>query len=163
METIESWTTKESVDETMIEEWSEQGKAFWNLAASSSSIYESEVKEMEVQKIEKVPDTSKYAANMYVKVGGDADPVFVKVSKSSETATMSLEGMIESGSAFKNLSSLAVQESVINRADGIASRLQNENVLQCVKGLLRLWNLALVFRRLLAEVVQSIVVCLQAQ
>ena len=126
VKTIESWMTKESVDEALIGEWSEQGKAFWNVAASMSSIHEAEAKKMAKQVIDKVPDTSRYAANMYVKVGADTDPVFVKTSKSSETTSMSLEGMMETGSAFKNLSSLAVQESVINRADGIANRLQSD-------------------------------------
>ena len=113
------------MNEALIEEWSEQGKAFWNSAASTSTIYDFEERETNKNKANKLPDTSRYAANMYVKVGEDSDPVFVKASKSSETTSMSLEGMIEAGSAFKNLSSLAVQESVINRADTIANRLQS--------------------------------------
>ena len=90
------------MNEALIEEWSEQGKAFWNSAASTSTIYDFEERETNKNKANKLPDTSRYAANMYVKVGEDSDPVFVKASKSSETTSMSLEGMIEAGSAFKN-------------------------------------------------------------
>lgn len=127
IETISSWESKESIDEGLIEEWSDQGLAFWNSAQGTRSIHIAESKQALIQPISvSKPDTNRYAANTYVKVGSEDEPVFVKASKTSASTTASLHGLIESGSAFKNLSSLAVQESIVNRADGIARKLQNE-------------------------------------
>lgn len=127
METISSWESKESVDEGLIEEWSQQGLAFWNSAQGTRSMHIAESKQILVQPVtESKPDTTRYAANTYVKVGTEDEPVFVKASKTSTSTTASLQGLLESGSAFKNLTSLAVQESIVNRADGIATKLNNE-------------------------------------
>jgi hypothetical protein len=126
METISSWESKESIDEGLIEEWSQQGLAFWNSAQGTRSMHIAESKQQQQPITEGKPDMTRYAANTYVKVGTEDEPVFIKASKTSTSTTASLQGLIESGSAFKNLTSLAVQENIINRADGIATKLQNE-------------------------------------
>jgi hypothetical protein len=126
IDTISSWTTKESIDEAQINEWSEQGLAFWNSGPGTRSMYVAEAKHAKTRQPQNKPDTSKYAANMYVKVGSEEDPVYVKASKTSSSTTSSMQSMVESGVAFKNFTSLAVQERIVGRADGIASRLQTD-------------------------------------
>ena len=75
-------------------------------------------------------NTLKYSSNMYVQIGEEDEPVYVKSSKIPQLKgikqkTSSLKEMVRRGEAFTNVTKLMNEETMLNRIDSIANTLQS--------------------------------------
>mgnify|MGYP006079094401 CR=1 FL=1 len=129
---IGTWANKESIDESMIEKWSDEGLAFWLTPQGTRTIYNAENKNYKNPEPIHKPSTLKYAADLYIEAKGDKDEkIYVKSTRRSAVkdlhdGSLSLDYLIRRGEAFTNTSKIMIEEQVLNRAGGIATRMQNE-------------------------------------
>lgn len=63
---------------------------------------------------------------MYVNLGSEEEPVYVKHSRVNSKKTANLEDLRENGKAFTNVNDLVETENVITRASAIATRVKEE-------------------------------------
>jgi hypothetical protein len=131
---INSWEQKDQVEESLVEVWSQEGRAFWLTPQGTRSMHIAERKSNDVadQSSSAVAsvDTLKYSSNMYVQIGDDIEPVYVKSSKipklkGIKQKTSTLKEMVRRGEAFTNVTKLMNEETMLNRIDSIANTLQS--------------------------------------
>ena len=116
----------------MIEKWSEEGLAFWLTPQGTRTIHNTENKKYKNPEPVRKPSTLRYAADLYVEANGEEDEtIYVKSTRRSAVkdlhdGALSLDYLMQRGEAFTNASKLMIEEQVLNRAGGIATRLQND-------------------------------------
>lgn len=131
METISSWENADTLDENLLSKWTEDGVAFPLDPQGTRSIHISEKRQSRVPSARRKPNFLKYAAEVYVSAGTKAEPLFVKASRLSALKDLAIgsvdkDELLRRGEAFTNLSKLFADETLVNRADNIATRLNNE-------------------------------------
>lgn len=132
VDTISSWLTKDKVDEAQVERWMEEGRAFWLSPQGTRAMHKAEAHDCMMPKAAFKPSGMRYAADLYVSGGiVDGEEVLVKSTRSTavhalQNDAISLDYLKARGQAFTNVTSLAVQENVLRRANGIANKMQND-------------------------------------
>jgi len=138
--TISSWGTgKKKEKEEAVKQWTEQGSAFWMDAEGTRAVHLAEIKRKRPSstslKLPAIKPKNKWiAADVYVNCATDDDPVYMHTSKyqslmqgnDKRLSDTALEALIDSGAAFRNISYMLTSEQVLNRADGIATRLKDD-------------------------------------
>eukprot|EP01041_Mallomonas_annulata_P012026 gene12026-25196_t len=132
IEAINSWKDKESIDMEKIDEWMQQGLAFWLNPQGTRALHIAESKASK-DISDKMPKSMQYSADVFVNTAPEGSEDLQLVSarrihslediKSGEIDMKTLE---RAGDAFTNISMLFTDRKIINRADDIATRLSND-------------------------------------
>jgi hypothetical protein len=132
IEILNSWDSKDKVVESMIEDWAQEGMAFWATPQGTRSMHIAERKREAVKQHVVKPS---YSSNTYVQIGSEKEPVYVKSSRIADLESLdhkarTLQDMVRRGEAFTSVSKLMNEETMLNKVDGIATTLhQNFSML----------------------------------
>ena len=70
-EVLDSWTNKSDVDERLVEEWTNEGKAFWSTPKGTRFLHSHERKARARGDLVTKPSATKYAVDLYINIGED--------------------------------------------------------------------------------------------
>ena len=121
------------VPDAQIDAWAEQGLAFRSSPEGVRAMHLAEVKVRRATAATvRKPSSLRYsAADLYVQVGSDKQPLYVKASKAAAAledvaaGTLTAQQLERKGDAFTNVTELFIAERVLSRADDIATRIKD--------------------------------------
>jgi len=131
MNIITKWDDETKVDDNIITEWENSGLAFRLNDDGMNAIELAEKEEISSNIIKEFPNRAMYNTDMFINIGSEKQPIFIKTSCSSFipdilSGKISIQSFIEKGDAFTNVKNLFIDGEINRKADYIANRVTTE-------------------------------------